>query len=98
MSGYDINEGVEVAVTFTDRNGVLRDPSSWKLERYSPSGVKTTFTYPADVAVLPHDSVGKFHYDLLFTEKGTWIVRATSLDGTLPSVAEQEYFVREPRF
>lgn len=98
MSGYDVSGGVEVTVTFTDRNGALQNPSSWRFEKYSPSGVKTTFTYPADIAVLPHDSLGKYHYDLVFTEAGTWIVRATSLDGTLPDVTEKEYFVRAPRF
>lgn len=98
MSVYDINEGVEVTATFHDRAGVLHDPTSWKFEKSTPSGVKTTYTYPADIAVLPHDSLGVFHYDLLFTEAGTWNVKVTSLDGSVPTVTEKQYLVRTPRF
>jgi len=94
MAVHDVNEGVELTLTFKDRDGVARNPTVGELKIVAPGGTTTTVATSA----MANPSAGVFKRDLVFTEPGTWVVRATCSDEVAPVVGEKEYFVREPRF
>lgn len=91
---YDIGDGVEIALTFKDRDGALRDPLVGSLLLVDPDGAESE----VDTADMVHASTGKFTYDLVFTKAGTWRVRGRCSDEVAAVVKEKEYFVRKQRF
>lgn len=90
---YDIGEGVEVTLTFKDRDGVLRDPTEGSLVILAPSGTKTELA----TGDLTHASTGVFTYDLVFAEAGTYLVQGACEDDVAAVVKTKEYFVRKAR-
>lgn len=70
MTLYDIGDSVRLDVVFTDRDGVVTDPSTITLLVRSPKGTKSTYTYAG--GQVQRSGTGAYYYDITASEAGTW--------------------------
>lgn len=74
---------------FADASGSPADPTTVTLRVLDPTGVATTYTYPADIL---KDSTGAYHYDLQVATAGWWFYRWIGT-GTVTAQDEQQFEV-----
>ena len=88
---YDLGDLVRVTGTFTRASGAVMDPAVVKCQVKTPAGVKTSYTYGVDAAMV-RDSVGVYHLDVSITASGHWWYRWYST-GAGQAAAETEFRV-----
>src|SRR5262245_15769254 len=96
MNVYDAGDVVRIKVTFTDLAGTPIDPGGVIARVKTPLGVKTTYTYGVDVALVK-DSVGNYHIDIEPAIQGIWKYR---WEGTISNKGAEEssFQIRESEF
>lgn len=63
-----------IQVDIKDDDGTYVDPSTLVFKILSPSGVLTTYTYPASIQIV-NDSDGIYHVNYKVDESGSWTYR-----------------------
>ncbi|MGH9766104.1 MAG: hypothetical protein ACREAB_01615 [Blastocatellia bacterium] len=86
MNVYDIGDVVRVSATFTNQVGAPVDPGGVTLKVKNPVGVKTSYVYVVDLALI-RDSPGNYHLDLEPAIQGVWTYR---WEGTAPNKGAEE--------
>lgn len=62
---------ISIQVKDTGQNCALIDPSTLVINVVDPAGVKTTYTYGSDEAVV-RTGVGKFYVEFVVSISGVW--------------------------
>lgn len=69
---FRIGEAVRLTDNFTDTADVDVDPTTVTLKLLSPSGVQTSYAYPASVS---RSATGHYYMDYVPLDAGPWHVR-----------------------
>ena len=72
--------------------GALIDPGLLTLAIRTPAGVTTTYSYPEDPGIV-RDSIGTYHFELVFSQAGSWTYQWQS---TNPSQVQGETLYVSP--
>lgn len=90
----NIGDDLRVVGTWTDFSGSRIDPTTVQAVVRAPSGIETTYTWPATII---RDSIGVFHLVVDLTEAGTWRGKFIST-GTGKAVEFFSFIVDENEF
>lgn len=84
-----------ISASFKDLAGAAVDPTTVTFKFTKPSGVTTSYVYPA--AQVVKDSVGNYHVDLSVDASGLWLYRWEST-GTGQAAENGEFMVEPSAF
>ena len=90
----NIGDDMRVTGTWTDLTGARVDPTSVQAVVRSPSGIETTYTWPATIT---RTSIGVFYLTVDITASGTWRGRFVST-GSGKAVEFFSFVVNENEF
>lgn len=95
MNQYALGQRVVCSVACRNPSGTLANPDVMKFEFYGPGQTPTTYTYPADAALV-RDSTGLFHAAVSGNLIGKWHYRFYSPEGDSLQVAAEGAFSIAP--
>ena len=81
---------------FIDCTDIPADPTEVVVYVISPLGVQTSYSYAAGDVV--RDGVGKYHYDLLTSDAGTWLYKWQGLGAIVVMSRDVKLVVRKSSF
>lgn len=93
------NDNGDARAAFKDPVGVATDPTSVTLMLRKPSGALLEYSWPSagDDGTLVKETTGRFYFDVLIDEVGTWFWQFTGT-GTVQTREEGEFWVRPTFF
>lgn len=89
-----VGQRVRAAVTFTDINGQVADPSTVVAKYQDGGGSETTRTYPTGVTKT---GTGRYYTDIDVANAGRWYVRWNGT-GDVVAAVEETFTVQPTQF
>lgn len=87
---FNVGDGHVASIIFYDLADAEADPSSISFRLTKPDGVTVDYT-DSDVELV-NDSVGNYHVDLIYDQKGRHVIKWTGT-GVVPLVEQLEIYV-----
>lgn len=92
---YNIGDLHQSLIAFTDLDNVAADPTTVTFSWLKPDGTTVAYIYGTD-AELVKDSVGNYHVNITYDQKGRQTLKWTAT-GTVELVEQIETYVVETR-
>ena len=95
MTDYILGNRINIAVSFTDADGVAADPTTVTLYlKEHNATTETVYVYPTD-AEITKDSVGEYHAVVEPTTTGWWLYRWTGEGAAVGATEGSFHMVKE---
>ena len=94
INEYDVGDRVELEFRFYNDDLAPADPTVTSVKVRKGNGITTTYTYPADAALV-RVSAGVFRLALTVDVPGTWTYKGIGT-GAVEQTGERQFRVRTP--